>query len=272
MSKFSWFPSLLSWRRRNFLGKRFTFLAARELLVKSKPGSSLCPSAPFCIQLLTNNLGLVGQSWGGGVWSCRLSTFGRTESCTVNGDALNAYAEFLPKRREVCFPLFGPQIGRKARFLCGWIQGSRLVTRSNFLSQQVRRGNGALTQGGSCQNKHIWDIVSHLIFTLELALLISHLSHAGISWAVCASSNTQTIIADTKQWRGWMRAHDGPFENTKHCHNGSQEMPSYSSRVWGCKQAQVAVVGEMERRSIASVIRETAVSELQFTKWFKMKR
>lgn len=56
VSKFTWFPSLPSWRRRNFLGKHFTFLATRELLVQPKPCRRALSSAPFCIPLLTNYL------------------------------------------------------------------------------------------------------------------------------------------------------------------------------------------------------------------------
>ena len=60
VSKFSWFPSLLSWRR-NFLGKHLTFLATGELPVQPEPG---CLSALHA-QLLTNNrLSLEGgQHW-----------------------------------------------------------------------------------------------------------------------------------------------------------------------------------------------------------------
>lgn len=93
-------------------------------------------------------------------------------SFTVHGHALNAHVEFLTKGRKVCFPLPGPQNGREARFLCGWILGSQLVTIFNFLSQQVRRGNCPLTQGGSCQNKHIWDSVSQLVFSLSFLLYL----------------------------------------------------------------------------------------------------
>lgn len=86
------------------------------------------------------------------------------QSFIVNGHVLSAHVEFLTKRRKVCFPLPGPQNVRKARYLCGWILGSLLVERSNFLIQQVRQGNCPLTEGGSCQNKHMGDSVSRLIF------------------------------------------------------------------------------------------------------------
>ncbi len=63
VSKLSWFPSLSSWRRRNFLGKRLTFLATRELRVQPKPGCFALSSAPVCIRLWTNNL-LSGREGG----------------------------------------------------------------------------------------------------------------------------------------------------------------------------------------------------------------
>lgn len=74
-----------------------------------------------------------------------------------------------------------------------WVDtGSPWVESSGFLIQQTRQGNCPLTQGGSCQNKHFGDNVSQLIFlSRSFPLLISHLSHSGISWAACASSNTR---------------------------------------------------------------------------------
>ena len=110
------------------------------------------------------------------------------------------------ERKSFCFPPTGPQNVRKARYLCGWILGSLLVKSSNFLIQQMRQGNCPPTLGGSCQNNHTGDNVSPLYISLWcFSLLISHLSRSGISWAVCASSNTGSIISDTKHsgWDEW---------------------------------------------------------------------
>lgn len=85
---------------------------------------------------------------------------------------MSTYVEFFTKGSKGLFPLPGPQNGRRATFLCGWILGSQLVKRSNFLSQRVRQGNCPLTQGGSCQNKHIRDNVSQLVFSLLFLLYL----------------------------------------------------------------------------------------------------
>lgn len=68
VSKCSWFPSLSSCWRRNFLEKRFAFLATRELLLQLKLGCFALSSAPRSVLLLTNNL-LAGM---GGRWATRL--------------------------------------------------------------------------------------------------------------------------------------------------------------------------------------------------------
>lgn len=66
VSKFSWFPFLLSWRRRNFLGKRFTFLAARELLVEAEARPLLsAPPPPLLYSAVDQQ---PGTGFGGGVW------------------------------------------------------------------------------------------------------------------------------------------------------------------------------------------------------------
>lgn len=218
VSKFSWFPSLSSWRRRNFLGKRFTFLATRELLVQLKLGCFSLSSAPFCILLLTNNL-LPGRGgWGAGLelWIahpvekfCWLAW-----SFAVSRHVLNAHVEFLTKGRKVCFPLPGPQNVRKARYLCGWILGSLLVKRSNFLIQQVRRGNCPLTQGGSCQNKHIGDNVSQLVFlSCSFSTYFPPLPFRHFLSCMCQQQHRDHYFRHKTRWWGWMRAHDRAFEN-----------------------------------------------------------
>lgn len=123
------------------------------------------PPFVFCCWPTTCALGGEGVRIGAADSSPRWKVLPNwPRSFTVNGHVLNAHVEFLTKGRNVCFPLPGPQNVRKARYLCGWILGSLLVKRSNFLIQQVRQGNCSLTQGGSCQNKHIGDNVSQLIF------------------------------------------------------------------------------------------------------------
>lgn len=222
VSKFSWFPSLPSWRRRNFLGKRFTFLATRELLVQLKPGCFALPSAPLLHSVVDQQpvLWEAGQDW-----SCGLPTVLKSfAELSHNGHALNAHVESLIKGRKLCFPLPGPPNGRKARFLCGWILGSLLEKRSHFMSQQVRQGNCPLTQGGSCQNKHIGDNVSQLVFSLLFLLYLFPTSPIQAFPELHVPAATQRPFQTKTLWRGWMRAHDRPSNNMKHCHRGTQRV------------------------------------------------
>ncbi len=225
VSKFSWFSSMSSCRRRNFLGKRFTFLAARDLLVQSKAGCISLSPACFCI-LLTNNL-FSGRGGGKGLKQrialpserfCWLA-----QSAVVNGHVLSAHVEFLTKGRKVCFPLPGPQNVRKARYLCGWILGSQLVKRSNFLIEQMRQGNGPLTQGGSCQNKHIGDSASQSVFlSCSFSTYFPPLPFRHFLSCMCQQQHRGHYFTHKTQWCGWMRTHDRSFENIKHCHNDWQ--------------------------------------------------
>lgn len=197
VSKFSWFPSMSSWRRRNFLGKRFTFLATRELLVELKPGSFGLSSTPFCIMLLTNNL-LSGR---GGVVGLELQTADPVEEFCLTGPE-RACAEcscWIPhKEKKDLFPLPGPQYVRKARYLCGWIPGLYLWRDSTSWSNKWGKETVLWHREDPVKINALGTVSLNRRFSLVLSLLISHLSHSGISWAVCASSKTETIISETK--------------------------------------------------------------------------
>lgn len=80
VSKCSWFPSLSSCRRRNFLEKRFTFLATRELLVQLKPGCFALSSAPLSSNLLLTINSLAGR---GGRWRLELWMAHLFEICST---------------------------------------------------------------------------------------------------------------------------------------------------------------------------------------------
>lgn len=169
--KISWFPSLLSYRRRNFLSKHFTFLETGELLVQPGPVCFALLSVHYSNVLVANKQ-LSGKGWKGGGQDCTPSwkvfaELAQTLS-SANGHALSAHAEFLTKGRKVCFPLLGPHIGRTARVLCGWILGSQLVKRSNFLRRRVKWGNCPVIQRRSYQNKHIRDKFSLFVFFFSL--------------------------------------------------------------------------------------------------------
>lgn len=196
VSKFSWFPSLSSWRRRNFLGKRFTFLATRELLVQLKPGCFALPQPPLYMLLLTNNL-LPGSGGRIGSVDClpRWKVFAElAQSFTANGHVLNAHVEFLTKGRKVSFPLPGPQNVRKARLLCGWIGGLRLWRDPTSWSNKWGMETVLWHREDPVKISTLGTVSLNSYFSLVLALLISHLSLSGISCAVCASSNTETDI------------------------------------------------------------------------------
>lgn len=241
VSKISWFPSLSSWRMKNFLGKHFTFLATWELLSKQpKPGLSALPSTPFYIRLLTNNL-LSGRREGQ-KWSCGLSTMLKSfaelaQSFTVNRHECSCWIPHKGKKG-----LFHPawtSEWEKAAFLCGWILGSQLVKRTNFPSQQVRQGNCPLTQGGSCQNKHVGDNVSQLVFSLLFLLYLFPTSPIQAFPELYVPAATHRLC--TKHWCGWMRAHDSPLENRSIVIMAVGDPVLRSSRVQSCKQIQVGL-------------------------------
>lgn len=101
---------------------------------------------PFLMLLISNLLS--GRKEGGQNWSCGLPTLLKSFAELVQSSASMCRMLMLnssQREERFCFPLRGPQNGRKARFLCGRILGSQLVERSSFLSQQVRRGNASDT-------------------------------------------------------------------------------------------------------------------------------
>lgn len=109
VSKFSWFPSLSSCWRRNFLGKRFAFLATRELLLQQpKPGCFAVSSAPFSILLLTNNL-LSGMVRRGRIGA-------------VDGSPCRKVLPNLPLQwADVCWMLVLNSPQREERFVSPWL-------------------------------------------------------------------------------------------------------------------------------------------------------
>lgn len=200
VSKFSWFPSMSSWRRRNFLGKRFTFLATRELLVELKPGSFGLSSTPFCIMLLTNNL-LSGR---GGVVVLELQTADPVEEFCLTGPE-RACAEcscWIPhKGKKGLFPPAWTSVCEKGQILVWVDTGSLLVKRSNFPIQQVRQGNRPPTQGGSCQNKHIGDNVSQLAFlSCSFSTYFPPLPFRHFLSCMCQQQHRDHYFRDKTQW------------------------------------------------------------------------
>lgn len=112
VSKFTWFPSLSSCRRRNFLGKCFAFLATRELLLllQPKPGCFAVSSAPFSILLLTNNL-VSGRAGGG-------------RSGAVDGSPRRKVLLNLPRALQwagMCWMLMLNSSQREERFVSPWL-------------------------------------------------------------------------------------------------------------------------------------------------------
>lgn len=111
---FGFLPLSSCWRR-NFLGKRFAFLATRKQLPSQ--AASLCPQTSFLFCCWPTDCSpgkLSGKEWSRRWWL----------TSSEVGFLPNTCVEFLTKERT---PLLknGPQNVRKSRYLCGWIRGLR---------------------------------------------------------------------------------------------------------------------------------------------------
>lgn len=163
-----------------------------------------------------------GQSWSCGLPTLLKSFAELAQSCTEWTCAECSW--WIPhKGKQGLFPPVCTSEWERGQILA-WVDNgvSACGERSNFLSQQVRQENCPLTQGGSCQNKHIGDNVSQLLFSLSCSWsrYFPPLPFRHFLSYVCQQQHRGHYFKDKTLWCGWMSAYDGPFQNMLHCHNG----------------------------------------------------
>lgn len=201
VSKSSRFPSLSSWRRRNFLGKRFTFLASEEVL-QPKPG---CFVLSFYILLLIQQ---PPDKAGGSIGAARIlppppaSLLKRHG--TLPGTFARRLSNFSPREERSITPFQNLILGERSGRWCGWIL--EISARQQLqLPDPTNKTRKRRSDTGFCQNKHVGDNVSQLALLSDSPpRLISHLSHSGISWTEHANSSIEAITPKIQNTEAWM--------------------------------------------------------------------
>lgn len=185
------FPSWSSWRRRNFLGKHFTFLASAEVL-QPKPGCS--------VQSLFLGLGFL-------LLASQPSSI-RWSDTRLDRQQLHIDLYFSLKE-ESSAPFSG--LTRHDRLWCGWIRSASQG--SSFLSLRRRH----VMVPWQRQDKHVGDKVSGITFVSDSpSWLISHLSRSGISWTSCASSSKDPLISQIQEaWTNKTSMNEGWWKKNK---------------------------------------------------------